>query len=119
MRFTCRQLLIVIAFIALTTAYVTQSVRYSTLLSKHQSLEARFARTRDLVEQVAHLSISDQETSDDTVTLHIPHGWSAMIRDEWADLPPEAIPEEMRSRLASQGAKIKSDQPAASATMAR
>lgn len=97
MRFNLRQLLVAIAFVAIATAYVAQSVRYRDLAARHEALELRFARAKDVVKAVTHVTVVDE--APDKVTLQWPAGWPSDLKDEWKDLPPNNFPAVMASRL--------------------
>jgi len=97
MRFNLKHLLVTVAFVALATTYAAQSVRYRDLAARHESLESRFARAKDVVKAVTHVTVVDE--APDKVTLQWPAGWPSDLKDEWKDLPPNSFPAVTAARL--------------------
>jgi hypothetical protein len=107
MRFNLRQLLMGVAFVALTTAYATQSVRYRNLATRYDHLEERYATTREVIKHVTDISITDQEKGPDrfVMELELPEDWPAGIKDQWKDVPLENRPAVFVSRLSGVGTR--------------
>ena len=92
-----------VAFVALVTAYIAQSVRYHKLAAKYDHIEERYAIARKMVKHLADISIVDQEKGPEkyVVSLELPEGWPAGIVDELKDVPPDNRWEALGSRLSS------------------
>jgi len=92
-----------VAFVALVTAYIVQSIRYRQLAAKYDHVEQRYATAREMVKHFADISITDEEKGPNkyNIFLTVPDGWPASIMDELKDVPPENMMEALGSRLAS------------------
>jgi hypothetical protein len=103
MRFNLRQLLMGVAFVALVTAYVVQSVSYRQLAVKYDRLDERFAIARKMVQHLADITITDEEKGPYkyNVYLTLPEGWPAEIMDQLKDVPAENKKDALGSRLSS------------------
>ena len=91
MRFSIRQMLAAVVFVALVAAYVGQSIRYRNLDDKYYKLEQRYAKTKEYVKNLADISIEDKEDGPNrfTVSLEVPKGWPAGLKDDWKDVAPD------------------------------
>src|SRR4051812_42401295 len=101
MRFSIRQMLATVAILALVAAYVGQSIRYRNLATKYDHLEQRYAKAREMVKQLADVSITDEEKEPNrfVIQLDLPEGWPAGIKDELKDVPAGNMRAVIGSRL--------------------
>jgi len=106
MRFSLRQLLIFMAFFGLATAYITQSLRFSALISRHSDLEEKHEKVREAIEAMALIKVSDE--GPDMVSLQVPPGWPMALKDEWNGVPAGEVPAVMASRLSHLNPRISS-----------
>ena len=84
MRFSIKQLLVGVAFVALASAYFGQSVRY-------HNLEVKYTKAKQMVKGLADITITDGADGPyrDKVTVRVPEDWPDGIKDEWKDVHPE------------------------------
>ena len=104
MRFSLRHLLVAVAFVSLTTAYVVQLVRYRDLADRYDAMEQRYTKARAAVKALTHITVVDQPPRN--VTLEWPSGWPSELGDEWKDLPAGDVPAVMVSRFSGMNPKI-------------
>ena|SRR5690349_19681831 len=101
MRFNLRQLLVGVAFVALGSAYVGQSIRYRNLATKYDHLEIKYAKAKEAVLGLADITITDQDDGPNkvTVSVEVPTGWPAGLKNDFKDVQPEDNLEFLKSRV--------------------